>query len=181
MRNRTTLRWLAGLLLALTLGGDALGQDAKEPFGTGSDEDRRQRQERLGSAARPRKGAGAPRPSGERAYSGRQRVARDGHGFHDAYRPLFDPRNMLRECYRLRNQAHLPKIRFHDLRHSAATILNMAGIRKEAIKELLGHASVRTTQEAYMHLTPGGERQAADKMDEILGPVAVKTAKGRGN
>jgi hypothetical protein len=89
---------------------------------------------------------------------------------------LLEPRNMLREYYRLRHKAHLPKIRFHDLRHSAATILNMAGIPDEVIQKLLGHASVRTTQEIYMHLTPGAEKRAASKMDEIFGPVAVKTA-----
>jgi integrase len=89
---------------------------------------------------------------------------------------LLDPRNMLREYYRLRKQAQLPKIRFHDLRHSAATILKMAGIPDQAIQKLLGHASVRTTQEIYMHLTPGGEKRAADKMDEIFGPVAVNVA-----
>ena len=98
---------------------------------------------------------------------------------------FLEPRNMLREYYRLRDRAHLPKIRFHDLRHSAATILKMAGISDGAIQKLLGHASVRTTQDVYMHLTPGGETQAADKMDEIFGPVAVKvavkTAKGQVN
>ena len=89
---------------------------------------------------------------------------------------LLDPRNMLREYYRLRDRAQLPKIRFHDLRHSAATILKMAGIPDEAIQKLLGHKSVRTTQEIYMHLTGGAEKRAADKMDEIFGPVAVKVA-----
>ena len=89
---------------------------------------------------------------------------------------FLEPRNMLREYYRLRAQAQLPKIRFHDLRHSAATILKMAGIPDEAIQKLLGHASVRTTQEFYMHLTPHGEKRAADKMDEIFGSVAVKVA-----
>jgi integrase len=52
----------------------------------------------------------------------------------------------------------------------------MAGIPDEAIQKLLGHASVRTTQEIYMHLTDGAEQRAADKMDEIFGPVAVKVA-----
>jgi integrase len=98
---------------------------------------------------------------------------------------MLDARNMLREYYRLRDRAQLPKIRFHDLRHSAATILKMAGIPDQAIQKLLGHASVRTTQEIYMHLTPDAERRAADKMDEIFGPVAVrvavKTTKGNVN
>jgi len=83
---------------------------------------------------------------------------------------------MLREYYRLRDQARLPKIRFHDLRHSAATILKMAGIPDQAIQKLLGHASVRTTQEIYTHLTPDAEKRAADKMEEIFRPVAVKIA-----
>jgi integrase len=48
---------------------------------------------------------------------------------------------MLREYYRLREQAQLPKIRFYDLRHSAATILKMAGIPDQASQKLLGHAS----------------------------------------
>jgi integrase len=89
---------------------------------------------------------------------------------------MLDARNMLREYYRLRDQAQLPKIRFHDLRHSAATILKMAGIPDQAIQKLLGHASVRTTQEIYTHLTPDAEKRAAEKMDEIFGPVAVKIA-----
>jgi hypothetical protein len=75
---------------------------------------------------------------------------------------------MLREYYRLRDRAQLPKIRFHDLRHSAATILKLAGFPDEAIQKLLGHASVRTTQHIYLHLTPDAEKSAARKMDEIF-------------
>ena len=89
---------------------------------------------------------------------------------------MLDARNMLREYSRLRDHAQLPKIRFHDLRHSAATILKMAGIRDQAIQKLLGHASVRTTQDIYTHLTPDAEKGAAEKMDEIFGPVAVRVA-----
>jgi integrase len=89
---------------------------------------------------------------------------------------LLDPRSMQREYYRLRDRPQLPKIRFHDLRHSAATILAMAGIPDAAIQKLQGHASVRTTQEIYMHLTGDAEKQTANKMDEIFGPVAVKAA-----
>ena len=95
---------------------------------------------------------------------------------------MLDTRNMLRHYYRLRNKAQLPKIRFHDLRHSAATILKMAGVPDQAIQKLLGHASVRTTQDVYMHLSPECEKSAADKMEAIFRPVAVtaavKTAKG---
>jgi hypothetical protein len=89
---------------------------------------------------------------------------------------MLDARNMLREYYRLRGQAQLLKIRFHDLRHSAATILKMAGVPDQVIQKLLGHASVRTTQEIYTHLTADAETKAAEKMDEIFRPVAVEVA-----
>jgi integrase len=42
---------------------------------------------------------------------------------------------------------------------------------------LLGHASVRTTQKIYTYLTPDAEKRTAEKMDEIFGPVAVKSGK----
>jgi integrase len=90
---------------------------------------------------------------------------------------MLDARNMLREYYRLRDRIQLPQIRFHDLRHSAATILKMASIPDQAIQKLLGHASVRTTQEIYTHLTLDAEKRAAEKVDEIFRPVAVKTLK----
>jgi hypothetical protein len=61
----------------------------------------------------------------------------------------------------------------------AATILKMAGIPDQAIHKLLGHASVGTAREIYLHLTPDAEKGAAEKMDEIFGPVAVQNIKTR--
>jgi integrase len=90
---------------------------------------------------------------------------------------MLEPRNLQRDFPRIRERSKLPRIRFHDLRHSAATILKMAGVPDQAIQHLLGHASVRTTQEIYTHLTLDGQKQAAQKMDEIFGPVALKNAK----
>ena len=52
----------------------------------------------------------------------------------------------------------------------------MGGVADQAIQNLLGHASVRTTQEIYTHLTADGQKVAAAKMDEIFGPVAVRVA-----
>ena len=89
---------------------------------------------------------------------------------------MLDARNLLRSYYLLREVAALPKIRFHDLRHSAATLLRAAGIPTPAISKLLGHASTRTTEEVYSHVLPDMERQAAAKMDEILNRVAVTVA-----
>lgn len=89
---------------------------------------------------------------------------------------MLDARNLLRSYYQLRDVSALPRIRFHDLRHSAATLLRAAGIPTPAISKLLGHASTRTTEEVYSHVLLETEHQAAAKMDEIMTPVAVTVA-----
>lgn len=89
---------------------------------------------------------------------------------------MLDARNLLRTYYSLRKLAQVPGIRFHDLRHSAATLLRTAGVPTPAISKLLGHASTRTTEEVYSHVISEMEREAAEKMDAILKPVAVKIA-----
>ena len=96
---------------------------------------------------------------------------------------MLEARNMLREYYKLRDLSGLPKIRFHDLRHSAATLLCAAGVPMPAISRILGHASTRTTQDVYAHVTNEMEADAAAKMDAIFKPVDVtvdvKTAQRR--
>jgi integrase len=86
---------------------------------------------------------------------------------------MLDARNMLRQYYALRDLSGLPKIRFQDLRHSAATLLHAAGVPMAAISRLLGHSSTRTTQDVYAHTTNEMEAETADKMDAIFGPVDV--------
>jgi integrase len=60
-------------------------------------------------------------------------------------------------------------MRFHDLRHSAATLLLAQGVHPRAIMELLGHSSITVTMNTYGHVLPAMMRDAADKMDAILG------------
>jgi integrase len=82
---------------------------------------------------------------------------------------MMEARNLLREYYALREAAKLPAgLRFHDLRHSAATILHAAGVPEKAIQELLGHRSLATTQQIYMHAADESRQQAADAMDDLL-------------
>jgi integrase len=60
-------------------------------------------------------------------------------------------------------------LRFHDLRHSAASLLLAQGIHPRAIMELLGHSSITVTMNVYGHVMPAMMRDAADKMDALLG------------
>jgi integrase len=65
----------------------------------------------------------------------------------------------------------LPDIRFHDLRHSAATLLLEKGIHPKIVSDMLGHSQVGITLNLYSHVTPTIQKQAANAMDEVLGAV----------
>ena len=54
---------------------------------------------------------------------------------------------------------------FHDLRHTAASLLIREGLHAKVIQERLGHASVRTTLDTYSHLFGGMDQAAADALD----------------
>ena len=65
--------------------------------------------------------------------------------------------------------AGLPVIRFHDLRHSAATLLLEEGIHPKVVQELLGHSTITLTLDTYSHVTATMHDQAATTMDRLFG------------
>ena len=83
-------------------------------------------------------------------------------------RPL-SPRNVLREFGKLVDRAGIPKIRFHDLRHTHATILLNEGVPISVVSERLGHSTPTTTLNVYAHVLPNVQQALADKLDAILG------------
>ena len=90
-------------------------------------------------------------------------------------KPL-DERNVLRRFQYLLALAELPKMRIHDLRHSAVAILIAQGVNIKAISELLGHSSVAFTLQVYGHLLEETKQETADKMDAALHVVATSVA-----
>jgi integrase len=68
----------------------------------------------------------------------------------------------------LLERAGLPPMRFHSLRHTAATILLAEGVNVKVASEMLGHSDVSTTLRVYQHVLPGMQQQAADAMDKLL-------------
>ena len=64
--------------------------------------------------------------------------------------------------------AGLPAIRYHDLRHTAATLLLAQGVDPRTIMETLGHSQISLTLNTYAHVVPALQREAAAKMDDIL-------------
>jgi integrase len=69
----------------------------------------------------------------------------------------------------LLQRAGLPAIRFHDLRHTAASLMLWQGIHPKVVSEVLGHASVAITLDLYSHVLPHMQREAVDRMNTLLG------------
>jgi integrase len=66
---------------------------------------------------------------------------------------------------RLIRQAGLPDLRFHDLRHTSATLLLAQGVHPKIVQERLGHGDISMTLNRYSHVTPDMQRAAADTLD----------------
>jgi integrase len=70
--------------------------------------------------------------------------------------------------YPLLARAGLSHIRFHDLRHTAATLLLEQGVHPKIVSEMLGHSTIAITLDLYSHVTPTMQEQAAAAMDAVL-------------
>jgi integrase len=69
----------------------------------------------------------------------------------------------------LLNDAGLPSIRFHDLRHTCATLLLSKGVHPKLVQELLDHPSIEITLDTYSHVLPSMGDGVATAMDDLLG------------
>lgn len=65
-------------------------------------------------------------------------------------------------------RAGLPKLRFHDLRHAAASLLVAGGVPLKVVSELLGHASITLTADTYSHLTADVHRAALTYLETLV-------------
>lgn len=64
--------------------------------------------------------------------------------------------------------AGMPRVRFHDLRHTYATLLLEAGEHPKVVQELLGHSQITMTLDTYSHVLPELKQAAAAKLSNIL-------------
>lgn len=79
-----------------------------------------------------------------------------------------DGRNVTRQFQKLLEDARLPRQRFHDLRHTCASLLLAQGVHPRVVMETLGHSQVRLTMDTYSHVIPQLQREAAGRIDAIL-------------
>ena len=71
--------------------------------------------------------------------------------------------------HRVLKRAGLPKVRFHDLRHTFATLSLKNGVDVKTLSSTLGHYSAGFTLSTYTHATPDMMREAADTMGDVIG------------
>lgn len=87
-----------------------------------------------------------------------------------------DPSNLSRRFHRLAVKCNFPDVRFHDLRHTHASLLLANGEQLHVVQQRLGHEKPSTTADIYGHVIPGQQQAAAKRFDSLL---AGRTASGR--
>jgi integrase len=80
-----------------------------------------------------------------------------------------NPENLVKRSFKpLLKKAGLPEIRFHDLRHTCATLLLGRGVHPKIVQELLGHATIAMTLDTYSHYLPSMGDQASGALRDAF-------------
>lgn len=82
-------------------------------------------------------------------------------------RPL-EGTTVSRHFHAVLDRAGSPQRRFHDLRHSCATLLLVQGVSPRVVMEILGHSEIGMTMNTYSHVVPELRRDAAARMDDVI-------------
>jgi len=98
-----------------------------------------------------------------RAWEDRDLVFTDLHGGY------FNPRYLGKLFDKVLAEADLPHMRFHDLRHSAATLLLSMGVHVKVVQEILGHSNIAMTADTYSHVLPSMQEDAMSRWDNEFG------------
>jgi hypothetical protein len=89
-----------------------------------------------------------------------------GHG------TAIEPHNLFDHFKAALKSAELPDMRFHDLRHSCASMLLTQNIHPRVIMEILGHSEIGTTMNLYAHVVPEVQERAVQLLSQALAPQA---------
>ena len=86
---------------------------------------------------------------------------------------LISPDSVLHMLHRVLKRAGLPKVRFHDLRHTFATLALQNGVDIKTVSGMLGHFSAGFTLDTYAHVTTSAQKEAANTMGTVLHRAVV--------
>lgn len=95
----------------------------------------------------------------------------EGQLFTTSSGKLVSPRNLSWHFHQVLDRTGFLRIRFHDLRHTAATLPLKEKVHPKIVQEMLGHSTISLTLDTYSHILPDIQQEAADKMDKIFGEV----------
>lgn len=114
----------------------------------------------------------------------RDRMQHEGHALRRVFVSerghALNPSNLQKRSFKpLLRAAKCPEVRFHDLRHTAATLLLSAGVHPKIVSERLGHANVATTMNVYQHVDPAMQRSAASALEKALRPSSGRETGGQ--
>ena len=90
-----------------------------------------------------------------------------------------DPGTLTKNFARIARRAGLQRVRFHDLRHTCASLMLLADIHPKIVSEMLGHASVAFTLDVYSHVVGGLQKEAIKRLDEVLLPELAEEKRCR--
>jgi integrase len=183
-------RFEALYVLAVTTGlrqGELLGLQWEDIDFTGAKAHIRHGLQQLGDrrwlaepkTARARRVVNLPAMAVAALRSHRRHMLAEGHPhglvFCDTRGGSVRKSNLVRRSFKpILERAELPPIRFHDLRHTAATLLFKQGVHPRVVQELLGHAQIAVTLDTYSHVLPSMGRAAVEKIDNLLGHAKAK-------
>jgi len=91
-----------------------------------------------------------------------------------------DPSDVHAAYRRLLARAGLPPRRFHDLRHTTATLLLTDGVHPKVVASLLGHSTIQLTLDTYSHVTPTLAREAAERLGALVANSVANSADAAG-
>jgi integrase len=90
--------------------------------------------------------------------------------FSNAEGKPIDPGVLSHNFAKLAKRAELKNVRFHDLRHTFASLMLLRGAKPKVISEALGHSSVAFTLDTYSHIIEGMQSEAMALLDDVLPP-----------
>lgn len=99
--------------------------------------------------------------------------------FTNATGDFYSPSTLVKAFRRFLKKVGLPTMRFHDLRHSAATILLTMKVHPKVVQEILGHSQITTTMDIYSHAMPSMQSDATEQWDTTF-EQALKRGNPRG-
>jgi integrase len=92
----------------------------------------------------------------------------NGLVFPNGYGRFLDQGQLHVMFHKVLKKAGLPDIRFHELRHSAASFLLSMGVHPKVVQEIPGHSTISMTLDTYSHVLPSMQQEAMDKMDDFF-------------